>query len=125
MKKAIMSGFGAPNIRVFESWLHALTYCRNLCAHHSRLWNRSFTIRMKAIKAWKPLLGDDGTRKFHGVAVLTTHLLGIVSPGSNWSGKLHTLFDEYPGVHVAEMGFPEGWEQEPFWRDAFAAEKDE
>ncbi len=27
------------------SWLHHLTYVRNLCAHHSRLWNRIFAIR--------------------------------------------------------------------------------
>ncbi|MDE6380839.1 MAG: Abi family protein, partial [Muribaculaceae bacterium] len=23
-----------------ESWLHAIVYVRNICAHHSRLWNR-------------------------------------------------------------------------------------
>lgn len=28
--------------RVLESWLHHLTFIRNLCAHHSRLWNREF-----------------------------------------------------------------------------------
>ena len=28
----------------FCSWLHTINYVRNLCAHHSRLWNRDFNI---------------------------------------------------------------------------------
>lgn len=30
---------------VFQSWFHALAYVRNLCAHHSRLWNRDLSVR--------------------------------------------------------------------------------
>jgi abortive infection bacteriophage resistance protein len=30
--------------KTFSSWLHSLTYVRNLCAHHSRLWNRIMDI---------------------------------------------------------------------------------
>ncbi|MCI5224401.1 MAG: Abi family protein, partial [Candidatus Electrothrix sp. AR4] len=26
--------------KIMISWLHSFTYLRNLCAHHSRLWNR-------------------------------------------------------------------------------------
>jgi abortive infection bacteriophage resistance protein len=29
---------------VFRSWLHTLTFLRNICAHHSRLWSRNFSI---------------------------------------------------------------------------------
>ncbi|SFQ18328.1 Abi family protein [Pseudomonas borbori] len=29
------------NGRIFASWLLSLNYLRNLCAHHSRLWNRN------------------------------------------------------------------------------------
>ncbi|WGT25886.1 Abi family protein [Pseudomonas marginalis] len=28
-----------------QSWLHTLTTIRNMCAHHSRLWNRELGIR--------------------------------------------------------------------------------
>jgi abortive infection bacteriophage resistance protein len=126
VQKAIMSKFGAPRIDVFESWLHSLTYCRNLCAHHSRLWNRAFTIQMKAKNVWKPHLGLDGTRKFYGMAVLITHLLGIVSPGSNWPGRLRTLLlHDYPEIPKGEMGFPERWDEDEFWVHAFEAQQDE
>jgi abortive infection bacteriophage resistance protein len=30
--------------RVFQSWLHAMTFLRNICAHHGRLWSRNFSI---------------------------------------------------------------------------------
>jgi abortive infection bacteriophage resistance protein len=31
--------------KVASSWFLSLSYARNLCAHHSRFWNRRFTIR--------------------------------------------------------------------------------
>ena len=30
---------------VFGTWLHTITFLRNICAHHGRLWNRNFSIR--------------------------------------------------------------------------------
>jgi len=30
---------------VLRNWLHSITYTRNICAHHSRLWNRELAIR--------------------------------------------------------------------------------
>ncbi len=35
---------GIPD-RVLESWLLSLNYIRNICAHHSRLWNRELSIK--------------------------------------------------------------------------------
>jgi len=32
-----------PN--VLSNWMHVITYLRNICAHHSRLWNRELSIR--------------------------------------------------------------------------------
>ena len=38
---AIAARYGIQNGRVFASWLRSLNYLRNVCAHHSRLWNRN------------------------------------------------------------------------------------
>jgi abortive infection bacteriophage resistance protein len=32
---------------VLSSWLHTITYVRNICAHHCRIWNRELAIAMK------------------------------------------------------------------------------
>lgn len=31
--------------KTLADWLHVLTYIRNICAHHSRLWNKKLAIR--------------------------------------------------------------------------------
>jgi abortive infection bacteriophage resistance protein len=41
---------------VLESLLHHLVYLRNLCAHHSRLWNRKFTITLQLPMSYPPAL---------------------------------------------------------------------
>lgn len=42
-KRDIAHYFGLDN-STFESWLHSIVYVRNVCAHHSRLWNRVMRI---------------------------------------------------------------------------------
>ena len=42
-KKLIAQDFGLPRDRL-QSWLHASSHLRNLCAHHSRVWNREFGV---------------------------------------------------------------------------------
>jgi abortive infection bacteriophage resistance protein len=38
-QKPVAQCFSVPHV-VLGSWLHTLTHIRNLCAHHSRLWDR-------------------------------------------------------------------------------------
>jgi abortive infection bacteriophage resistance protein len=42
-RKPIAHVFHVPEA-VLESWLHALTNIRNICAHHNRLWNRELPV---------------------------------------------------------------------------------
>ena len=49
----ICSIFGI-RANVFANWMHVITYLRNICAHHSRLWNRELSIR--------PLIPDKDRR---------------------------------------------------------------
>lgn len=43
-KRDIAAYFGLADT-VFASWLHCIVYIRNVCAHHSRLWNRTLSVR--------------------------------------------------------------------------------
>ncbi|MBK9345247.1 MAG: Abi family protein [Burkholderiales bacterium] len=43
-KKAIADPLSLHPKRL-QDWLHVLTYVRNVCAHHSRLWNRDLSIK--------------------------------------------------------------------------------
>ena len=42
---------------ILESWLHALAFGRNVCAHNCRVWNRTFTIKPKIPRIRRRLAG--------------------------------------------------------------------
>ncbi|WP_420846979.1 Abi family protein [Methanolapillus ohkumae] len=35
--------FGIPSLNILENWFHGISIIRNICAHHGRLWNRTFS----------------------------------------------------------------------------------
>ncbi len=93
--------------KVLVSWIHALVYTRNLCAHHSRLWNRTFTIKPMAMKRYKAIMLP--TDKFHAQAVVIQVLLKAISPDTYWQQKLQELFSQYPNIDKSQMGFSANW----------------
>ena len=42
-QRLIASRYGLSDPKVMVSWIRSLNYLRNVCAHHSRLWNRNMT----------------------------------------------------------------------------------
>jgi abortive infection bacteriophage resistance protein len=56
---------------VLVSWMHNITYMRNICAHHNRLWNRELSIKPflpRKDKQWITL-GLDNKHLFASVAI--------------------------------------------------------
>ncbi|MHB1947967.1 MAG: Abi family protein [Gammaproteobacteria bacterium] len=111
-QKMICKHFGI-NYVVMESWLHALTYLRNLCAHHSKLWSRNFTL--------KPLIANDFRKqleknsRFSAQAAILKILLDVISPGSEWAKHLRNLINDHSNIDVKKMGFKEDWCNDSFW----------
>jgi len=111
-QKAIAASFGISN-EILESWMHCITYLRNLCAHHGRLWRRVFTIKpMKAV-SYQNQLRDNG--KFYAQAVILFVLLRRVAPKTEWHQRLSDLIDKYPDVSIRDIGFPMNWQSDMFW----------
>ena len=99
--------------QVLRNWLHALTYLRNLCAHHSRLWNRQFVIKPMIAKRHAKFLKSND--RCYAMAIVVEDLLRIVAPGTSWAIRLRELLANHPFVDPVAMGFPKGWDAEPFW----------
>ena len=100
------------------SWLHAITYIRNICAHHSRLWNKILGIRpIIPRRMVNPFVSIPSTsnNKVYYVLCMITYLLDIINPNNTFRDKLRDLFVEYPNIDVVAMGFPRNWQNEPFW----------
>lgn len=120
IKSTISKEFGIP-YQLFENWLLVLTYCRNLCAHHSRLWNRELAI--KASKSNKELpfdwieQGDIARNRFYMYSSIIKYLLDRINPSNSFAENIADLFKKYPNIDfIKSMGFPEDWNKQPLWR---------
>lgn len=118
---AIASQYGVANGRVFATWLRSLNYLRNVCAHHSRLWNRNIVdqprLPSSADLTWvRPFETDMHARaRCFLLLKITQHLLSVVNPRSNWSVRMKTQLLAFPqlshvGLNLAGMGAPDDWE---------------
>ncbi|HTM67181.1 MAG TPA: Abi family protein [Flavipsychrobacter sp.] len=117
-KRRVANFFGVSDT-VLESWLHSIVYLRNVCAHHSRLWNRAMSIRphfpLTPRKVW--LLNTDiKNNRTYFMLCMLRYLLQTVNPNTNFTYKLKALFEKYPNVDLRAMDFPKNWEQEPLWQ---------
>jgi abortive infection bacteriophage resistance protein len=111
---------------VFTSWLHTLTYVRNICAHHSRLWNRDLAIEpeklLKPKGSWIDKPFENNRRVFYFLCILRYMLLRA-NPGNSMKQKVEKLFEKYPSVPIKYLGIPSDgkgnlldWQNEPLWQ---------
>lgn len=104
--------------KVLESWLHHLSIVRNMCAHHSRLWDRSFTILPKAPRSKPVYLAYEFIhgRKLYNTLVILLHLMDVVSPRHHWRARLKKLLTDRR-VPLDMMDFPADWIGRPVWQE--------
>lgn len=118
----IASYFALPP-KTFCSWLHTMNYVRNICAHHSRLWNRDLNIVPEKLSFSKRLVWintpDTAKRsKNYYFFCMINYMLQVANPTSQFKTKLKELLEEYKNViSLDSMGFPQGWEEEKMWED--------
>ena len=115
-KKAIAKQFGIANPAVLESWLQAMTYARNVCAH-SRLWNRVLTIRPNYLERPTNLWLSSRPRndKPYYLVCCFLYMLRSINPRTRFVDHFKALLDRYPKIDLAAIGFPTGWDREKFW----------
>jgi abortive infection bacteriophage resistance protein len=107
---------------VLPSWLHHIVYVRNTCAHHSRLWDRSWQVRPVAPKdrAWASVQPPNNNTLFITLLLLR-HLLTRCSAtapfATQWKGRIEQHLAALPPAPnpSARMGLPQGWITHPLW----------
>ncbi len=115
-RKAIAAPFGYDE-SILARWLHTLAYVRNLCAHHSRLWNRKLVIKAPIPRKHTLRIQTNSADRFYAVAVVSFDLLRAVEPATQWNHRLTALLAQHAIVRhrLGEMGFPVPWKNDPFW----------
>jgi abortive infection bacteriophage resistance protein len=117
-KRDIAHYFGLADT-VLKTWLHSIVYLRNVCAHHTRLWNRAMSIRPQMPKTpYKQWLKNTSISNHRTYFILSmiNYLLQTVNPHNTFKNRLVALLNKYPNVDVKAMGFPQDWQQEVLWQ---------
>ena len=95
---------------VLSSWCHTLVYIRNLCAHHSRIWNRILAIKPaipRKDKEWENI----NNKKIFSVLLITKKLMSMPEEWEEWRVGLLSMIDKFPSINIGSMGFPDNWRE--------------
>lgn len=105
-----------------QSWLHTMTYVRNICAHHARLWDKALNIapQIPDGKNWQKSAVPQKSIAF--VALMLNWMLAhdSVKPKAHkeWQVKLEGVVDgflaRFPQL-ATYTGFTSGWKKNPLW----------
>lgn len=123
-----IDGTGRGSGKTLKNWLMVVNYIRNVCAHHSRLWNRNMDVQiapadLRSMPGLADLASGSAAElsRVFGALSLTLHLLDRVADGPTvaaWRGELLDLVVgglEPSGRSLREMGFPSEWRTRAVW----------
>jgi abortive infection bacteriophage resistance protein len=114
-----------PRVEFLTSWTRNINNVRNICAHHSRLWNRSPADQAVPPKAGEILLLDHlaldtfAQSRIYATTAILQFLLNFINPMSTWKTRLKEQIACFPagsGINVAQSGFPRQWEELQLWK---------
>jgi abortive infection bacteriophage resistance protein len=115
--RSIANQFGV-DIMVLGSWLHSINYVRNICAHHSRIWNKLLAIspinprRTQFIWLSNRQLNQ---KKIYFTLSVINYMLRAINGQSDFALQIKKLMAKYPEVPTQNMGFPSNWQNELLW----------
>ena len=120
-KSLITHEFGLNSINDLSSWLAAISYLRNVIAHHSRIFGRDILKRPVLPRTprnqWLQY-GVTPVQEKKPFVVISTmvYLCNAINPNNEIKNKLLTLFKNNPNIPVYKMGFFNNWQNEPLWK---------
>jgi Abortive infection bacteriophage resistance protein len=107
-------GFTKSSTKVLVSWFQHLNLVRNICAHHSRLFTRSFIVR-PMIPTTAPLKWVDSIpsqdRIYFSICIIT-YLLDICNPSHQFRRGLKELMQTIRPEQKPSLGFPKNWAEQ-------------
>jgi len=105
-----------------SSWLEAISYLRNIVAHHSRLWSRNMVKKPvdqinNPIRKWftHPLIPVQTKKPFLIISCMVYLCNGIIS-NHHVKSRILELICSNPEIPVYKLGFLNNWDKEPLWQ---------
>jgi abortive infection bacteriophage resistance protein len=109
---------------ILRSWFHHLVYVRNLCAHHSRLWDKIWAIKpdLPAGNAWLPPYLSSNARLFASLLIQNVMLCRCAAEQLfiiGWRERVENLIQrsmpKCPDP-LGKMGMTPHWHDHPLWK---------
>lgn len=124
-KDLISREFGFSTRKAFKVTLDSFRQIRNLCAHHSRLWNVNLNVQIPHIskesltnKEIHHLNEIDSTKLYKPIVILG-HTLRQLKNERLFIDSIKNVISSFPVVPalspILDMGFPEHWQKLDFW----------
>ena len=123
-QRAIAARYGVPRPELLPTWVRTLAFVRNVCAHHSRMWNKPLVAEPRAPRVGEvPLLDhlaqDKFAReRFYSAAALARYFQRQINPNSSWGTRFVAAVDTFPqapGIALGQAGSPADWKTLPLW----------
>ncbi|MDF1610044.1 Abi family protein [Hoeflea sp. YIM 152468] len=103
MQNDLTTAFGMPNYKLLENWIKALNDLRNDCAHHGRLFNRSFQKELGHFK--KAGVPAAPPNKLKALLECLEFLLKSQGYNDPIVASVATMLSRYPAVIPSEVGY--------------------
>ena len=122
-QKEVTKKLNGINNNVFQNWLHTLSVIRNICAHHSRLWNKTLGVKFeipRKIKSFNQIKNERNMfmndKIFFALSVIEYILTSIGEDEIDFKHKIKKLLKKYPNIDKNAMGFIDSWEELDIWK---------
>lgn len=119
-KARIANDFGLNLHSELSSWLEAVTYLRNLLAHHSRIFGRTMVkIPMSLANpkgAWhNSHLTKVERKKPYLIVTSMLYMCNGIGAGEAFKHQMISFFASHQDISPSKLGFPYDWASEPIW----------
>lgn len=123
-KLDVVTASGRGDASLFSNWLNHLRHIRNLCAHHSRLWNRVLSVELSETRGIAELadLNGLGRSRVYGTITVLAFLLARISPDDDWQARVRKMIEERTtelSLNLGSLGFPPAWETTALWQPSY------
>lgn len=107
-KKLISKEYYDVSSIYIESWLRSLSNLRNICAHHSRLYDKTFKIAPK-LRIFEGEIDLPNSTSLFALIIVLKKLLPE-RDARIFSTELNALIEEYSkAINLNMIGFPQNW----------------
>lgn len=105
IKDSIAKDFGLPNHIFMEKWASCLVDLRNICAHHDRLFNRSFQKQPQHLKSASVPSPATPVKKLKAITQCLDYMLSKRGFSGGLTASISVEISKVTQVNPAEIGF--------------------